>query len=188
MESKEILIVPITDAIIPSGVVDQPSVCGTFNFITMKLISLSQGKFTQVDDWNYKWLNKWKWHVLKGIHTDYAVRLEWQDGKRNAILMHREIMQTPKRQETDHWDREGLNNQEYNLRPATNSQNQYNKVGWGKSKFKGVHFRRNKYEAYININKKRIDLGSYHNEELAARVYDNAAKYYFKEFANLNFK
>lgn len=29
MNQKEILIVPIADAIIPSGVVDEPSACGT---------------------------------------------------------------------------------------------------------------------------------------------------------------
>jgi hypothetical protein len=38
MEPKRIFIAPITDAIIPSGVVDQPSVCGAFNSITMKMI------------------------------------------------------------------------------------------------------------------------------------------------------
>ncbi len=35
MESKEIILVPKADAIIPPGVVDEPSVCGTFNFNTM---------------------------------------------------------------------------------------------------------------------------------------------------------
>lgn len=38
MESKEIITAPITDAIIPSGVIGKPSVCGASNLTTMKMI------------------------------------------------------------------------------------------------------------------------------------------------------
>jgi hypothetical protein len=155
----------------------------------MKTINLTQGKVTLVDDWNYDWLNEWKWYAWKHRNTYYAVRnISRDDGMQAKEWMHRVIMQTPKEKLTDHQDRNGLNNQEYNLRPATNSQNQYNKKGWGKSKYKGVCLRKDGYIiSKININHKRIHLGYFKTEELAARAYDIKAQEYFGEFANLNF-
>jgi hypothetical protein len=92
----------------------------------MKLISLTQGKFAQVDDWNYDWLMQWKWYANKNRDTYYAVRKCKINGKESAILMHREIMGTPIELVVDHINHDGLNNMEYNLRNCTESQNQRN--------------------------------------------------------------
>ena len=56
------------------------------------------------------------------------------------------------------------------------------------SKYKGVSLRKNtkKYRACIHINKKRYDLGSFNNEDDAARAYNIKAKELFGEFAYLN--
>ena len=57
------------------------------------------------------------------------------------------------------------------------------------SGFKGVSFRkdRGKYRAYISINNRIKHLGYYDTPEDAARAYDEAARFYFAEFACVNF-
>jgi hypothetical protein len=55
--------------------------------------------------------------------------------------------------------------------------------------YKGVSFvkGRGRWAAFIRVDYKSIGLGHYEAEEEAARVYDAAARYYFKEFARTNF-
>ena len=155
----------------------------------MKLITLTQEQFTQVDDWNYEWLNQWKWFAHKN-HSDeyYAKRSVSIKGKKHIIVMHQLILNTPQGFDSDHRNRNTLDNQEHNLRVCTNSQNQYNKKAWGGSKYKGVHFYQNRYVAQIQINKKKMYLGRFKTEEEAARTYDKKALELFGEFSNLNFK
>jgi hypothetical protein len=155
----------------------------------MKFIKLSQGKFTKVDDEDFNWLNQWKWCALKSRNTFYAVR--WDLG--NIIYMHRLILNTPCNQQVDHDDFDGLNNQKYNIRNCTKSQNLSNKIPRGKSKYLGVSevLVLNKYKyfkARITFNNTQILIGTYKNEVDAAYAYDKKAKEYHGEFANLNFK
>ena len=190
MNQREILTAPITDAIIPSGVVDKPSVCGAFIFTIMKEIKLTQGQVTLVDDWNYDWLIQWKWHAMKSAGTYYAVRRDYQKHNGVRVWMHREIMKTPSNMKCDHANHNGLDNQECNLRTCTHQQNMMNKTAWGSSSYLGVSYRkdRNCYTSKIGFNERDINLGHFKREEDAARAYDAAAKKYFGEFANLNFK
>lgn len=93
----------------------------------------------------------------------------------------------------DHIDGNRINNLIENLRAATNQENLRNmKSHGGSSRFKGVSYRpRNKnkkYEAQIMIDRKYLHLGSFVNEEEAAKAYDEAAVKYFGDFAKLNFK
>ena len=62
----------------------------------MKLIPLTQGQSAMIDDWNYDWLMQWKWYANKSRGTYYAVRHEKINDRVVAILMHLEIMATPK--------------------------------------------------------------------------------------------
>lgn len=95
----------------------------------MKEIKLSQsgkhkGKYVAlVDDWNYEWLNQWKWNVQKSKYTYYARRYVRTKSGITIIFMHRLIMKTPDNLQCDHKNKNGLNNQEYNLRNCTNGQN-----------------------------------------------------------------
>ncbi len=46
-----------------------------------KLIPLTQGKVTIVDDADFDWLNQWKWYAFKNRNTWYAGRDIWQYGR-----------------------------------------------------------------------------------------------------------
>jgi hypothetical protein len=155
----------------------------------MKLIPLPDGKFTQVDDADFEWLMQWNWRL--GGHG-YALRnVKGNYGK--SIYMHREIMGTPTGMDTDHINGDKLDNRRSNLRICNRGRNIINAPkhkGNKTSVFKGVSLHRHtgKWEAYINVDKKRIYLGLYPTPEEAARVYDAAALNIYGEFARPNFK
>jgi len=142
-----------------------------------------RGEVAIVDEADWERVGKHSWHLFPSRNTFYAAR--WV-----RVFMHREVMQaeTP----LDHKNGNGLDNRRSNLRPASGSQNAQNQQKWSRptsSRFKGVHWnkRDKKWIARIGVEKRRINLGSFHDEEDAARAYDAAAKQYFGEYARLNF-
>ncbi len=160
----------------------------------MKKIPLTQGYFALVDDEDFAWLSKHKWQVSKFPNTDYAVRSKTiRYKKREKIQMHRLIvgLSIRDKQECDHIDGNGLNNQKNNLRVCSRQQNRHNSKSnkCSSSQYKGVawHKQHKKWGANITINEKAISLGSFNDELQAARAYDLAAIYYFGDFANTNF-
>jgi hypothetical protein len=160
----------------------------------MKEIPLTQGKVALVDDADYEYLMQWKWYFCKKKDgTGYArrkvySRISAKTYRWKSYWMHREIMKTPEGMDTDHRDGNKLNNQKYNLRICTNSQNQSNKRTQrnNTSTFKGVWKSGNKWTASINVRKKRIHLGSYIDKSEAAKAYNAAALEHHGEFARLN--
>ena len=158
----------------------------------MKKIKLTQGKFALVSSVDFAFLNQWKWYALKDHDTCYAVR-HGPRPNRKLIRMHRVILQRMgyvNFKETDHCDKDGLNNQRCNLRPATHQQNNFNKKirSDNSSGYKGVSWSKlkEKWRSYITINDEQIELGYFDNLTDAAKVYNNAANKYHNEFANLN--
>jgi hypothetical protein len=155
----------------------------------MKQIALTQGKVTRVSDHWFEFLNQWKWYATRSDKTWYAVRNS-SGPNRKKILMHRVITDAPDGVEVDHWDRDGLNNTDENLRLASRSQNNENKarIATNRSGFKGVYFdkRAKKYAAKIFFFMKRHWLGYYNTPEDAAIAYNHAALELFGEFASFN--
>lgn len=138
-----------------------------------------------VDDEDHKNLSVYKWYNFKeGVYNGY-------------IYMARMIMNAPNWLLVDHRDGNTFDNRKSNLRLCTSSQNQYNQRKQKRktsSQYKGVNFYSctSKWRARIGLKDMfgrgyRKHLGFFTLEEAAARAYDEAARFYFKEFARLNF-
>lgn len=181
----------------------------------MKEIQLSKkkdgknyGKYVAlVDDTDFEELNKYNWTCIGDEKRLYAYTTLKINHKIKRVAMHRFIMRVSNPcNYIDHIDHNGLNNQRINLRKCNNSQNQMNKRPRGTSKYLGVywHTLKKKYLckknnikktyisfawlAHISINGKTHHLGRFDSEIEAAKTYDEAAKRFHKDFANLNFK
>lgn len=158
------------------------------NFKDMaKVIQLTQGKTTIVDDADFDWLNQYKWYLGSSRGMFYAKR----EDRGKEVKMHRLILGlTDPKIEGDHRDRDGLNNQRNNLRVATRSQNCHNRRSRinSFSKYKGVCFKKqtSKWVARIFTNGKNKHLGYFDLEIEAAVAYNNEALNLHGEFANLN--
>src|SRR5947207_12446129 len=108
----------------------------------MKVIELSNGMKTLVDDEDYFWLMEHKWHAMQqSDNYFYAARTDNSvEGGGKTILMHRAIMErVGKRGLIEHEDGDGLNNQKYNLRESSNSRNQLLKNSGGVTVLKQVN-------------------------------------------------
>jgi hypothetical protein len=156
----------------------------------VKMIELTRGEFTLVDDADFAWLSQYKWSLYKRGTLCYAQRGARDDSKTRIVFMHRAILNAPPGIVVDHIDGNGLNNQQSNLRFATRRENAHNrpKQRNNKSGFKGVCKSQTGcgWRAAIRVNAKNIYLGIFDTAELAAEAYDEAALRLHGEFANTN--
>lgn len=161
----------------------------------MKLIQLTQGKFTEVDDDLFDYLNQWKWYLNEAGKsrgkTYYACRKIRVNGKDVTVRMHNVIWNlrygtAPKL--LDHKDGRGWNNQTDNLRESTISQNQTNRPAMRNNLLgiKGIRRRGNRFRARINKDGKEINLGTFNTIEEAIAAYKDGAAKYHGEFARLD--
>ena len=160
----------------------------------MKFIYLTQGQVAKVDDADFVWLNQWKWHAHYKKHSGkyYATRFIRVDGKIQRIVMHRLILGiTDPKVEGDHRDLDTLNNQRYNLRVATSSQNKAN-VGKRKdntSGFKGVYKhggkRKKCWVARVKKDGKHQWSGYFYTAKEAGEAYKKKVIELFGEFARV---
>ena len=154
-----------------------------------KQIPLTRGKFALVDDTDYQELSRFRWHARFTKGKWYAGRAEPFAGGYRLVLMHRFIMQSGKDEEVDHVDHDGLNNQRLNLRNADharNLQNQQQQRRTAGHQAKGVSPRFGKWRAQIQVDGKKIHIGTFATHDEATAAYDAAARRYFGEFAALN--
>lgn len=161
----------------------------------MKLIPLTQGKFTMVDDEDYEAMNSFKWYAHRNRRNWYAAR-NVTDANGKPGLLHMHIMIMPGHKNIDHLDTDGLNNTRNNLRPATHSENGMNQrkqLRKTYSKFKGVTWAKKDHVWVVQLQltsdgvKRKFWVGSFHNEIEAAAAYDRMAVKLFGAFARLNF-
>ena len=167
----------------------------------MKIISLTQGKKSIVDDIDYDFLMQWKWcYKLCDSGIEYAFRRahvgEVEINRSSYVPMHRAVLSRKLNKDivspyvVDHKYGDGLNNRRYNLRETLqkfNSRNRTKSKG-KKSKYKGVslHKMSRKWCAYIKVDYKMIWLGLHATEKKAALVYNKAAILYFGKYAKIN--
>lgn len=151
------------------------------------------------DDEDYPFLMEYCWHWKPHFkypehgRVAHSVYLGMINGRHvvKRIEMHRVVMGAPTGVEVDHRDHNTLNNQKFNLRQSTKSQNRANRiisVFHKASPFKGVGWlkKNHKWHAQIGVGGSRIHLGCFNSQVEAARAYNDAAQQYFGEFALLN--
>jgi len=154
----------------------------------MKTIKLTQNQVALVSDEDYDFLNQWKWYAKKsGANSFIAMRGEKESGKRKTICMHRVICPG---EVIDHKDGNSLNNTRENLRSCTSNQSHQNRQRTkGSSQYRGVSWskKNRKWIGRVKNDRRSIYLGSFADEEQAARAYDKTAREVYGEFARLNF-
>lgn len=116
-----------------------------------RIIRLTRGAVTQVDDEDYERLRHYLWWAFTANNGGfYAGRTVKLNGVTHRIYMHRFILGALPGQLVDHIDRDPLNNCRANLRLATKQQNTCNQMRFGQaSGRKGVEKRGERYRAVI---------------------------------------
>lgn len=121
----------------------------------------------------------------------YVVRGKRLKGKYNLFYLHREIYKRsgmkPMLDEgmmVDHIDRDQLNNTRENLRVVNAQQSAYNRGG--SKTFKGVTKVDAGWAANIQSQGRKIYLGTFPSERIAAGIYNKAAVSLHGEYAALN--
>ena len=155
----------------------------------MREIPLTQGKRAIVDDEDFEWLSKWKWHYSNG----YARRRERGSRATNkiSVYMHQQIAInygiTPGKTLVDHIDGNKLNNRKYNLRWVSSQENIVTRRSKRTYGYRGVYPKGDNWIARITINYKNANLGIFKTREEAAKAYDLAALHAWGPLAELNF-
>lgn len=122
-----------------------------------------------------------KWCYSKGY-----VRPSTSSKCKGIPAMHRLIAGVSDSRRVDHVDGNPLNNRRSNLRPSDASTNGWNRIYPNRNNTSGVPgVSRNKggWMAYVDVNRKRIHLGTYRTIEEAAAARRAGELEHFGEFA-----
>lgn len=133
---------------------------------------------------DYDKIKDYCWHYDKDGYILSSVYNE------TSIKMHNLLMNATDGTVVDHKNGNRNDNRKENLRIATFSQNGYNsnKPSNNTSGYKGVHWNKsmNAWQARIQVDGKRYNLGYFNDKIDAAKAYNEAAIIYHGEFAKLN--
>lgn len=140
-------------------------------------IPLSRGWAAIIDPEDESRVSKYNWVIRQTRLTSYAVTTI----NRKQIYLHRFILNTPTHLDTDHINKNGLDNRRKNLRIATTAQNLFSKrrLKPGASSFLGVTCtpkkRKKIWRARIKIGDREVFLGRFVTEEEAKNAYIEAS-------------
>lgn len=159
-----------------------------------------KGFKVQIDEDDYERVmeHKWRpmWGKAKKEQLYYFRSLIWSEEaqKDKDTFLHRFLMGCVHGDGNivDHKNHDTLDCRKENLRICTIQQNVQNSRVYKKKKdkYKGIKMEPSTghWNARIQTpEQKRVDLGTYETAEEAAKAYDRASLYYFKEFAVTNF-
>lgn len=146
----------------------------------MAEIKLGHGYVALVDEDDEAWLNQWRWY-----RSPYGYAVRTQNGvmskgvrKNKGISMHRLINGTPAGLETDHINRNRLDNRRQNLRTCTRRENVLNRglFKTNKSGCAGVNYHKlgRYWIARITKDGNRICLGKFTTCEEAIAAKEQA--------------
>jgi len=165
----------------------------------MNWLPLTRGKIVIIDEDDYDELVQFSWHATRvkyglagyqfvAVRTCYC---PFDNKKKRTIFMHRQITSCPRGLQVDHINHEPLDNRKVNLRVCTGTENMHNSHAHklSSSQYKGVSWYppTKTWQAHIRVDKKKLHLGYFENEQDAAKAYDEAASKEFQSFALLNF-
>ena len=155
-----------------------------------RLIPLSRGLYAIVWESDYEWLMKWRWNAQwdRDVQKFYAMRSATGTRVRS---MHSFIIgaQRGSKCTADHINGHTLDNRRINLRPADaflqawNHRKQLNNT----SGYRGVSFckKKQKWQAYIIINRRQIHLGFFNTREEAYSARLATELKYYGEYARI---
>jgi hypothetical protein len=122
----------------------------------------------------------------------YSAHVLATEGKKQTRLLHREVLNTARDQETDFKNGNTLDCRHENLRTCTRSDIVHRQLGKkaNRTQFRGVRYHQNRWYAQLTYLGKKIYLGVFpftiEGEVAAANAYDDGARKLFGEFAVLN--
>lgn len=158
----------------------------------MRLLPISQGKYTIVDDEDYVLAKSIPWYARKSGDNWYAYNPNQKI--KNFRHLHRFLAKPTEEQSIDHDNGNGLDNRrKLNLRKCSHSENHqaFKQSKAGKqfdSIYRGVSYcaRDHKWIAFIKPSGKGVNLGRFNTSQEAAAAYDSAALKFYGRFAQLN--
>lgn len=138
-----------------------------------------RGVVILLDDEDIELVSRYKWWISPQGYACTHIRRE--NGTRRTIGMHRLILGDPNMPAIDHINRNKLDNRKCNLRACSDSENSRNKkiVNGKTSAYRGVSFKRGKWQVVIRVNGVLKWLGYHKTEKEAAKI----AAPYFSDIA-----
>jgi hypothetical protein len=155
-------------------------------------IVINDKKFGRVealcDKEDYELVKDYRWNITMHGYIRTAIRIE---GRQKILFLHRVILNCPEGFYSDHINRDRRDCRRKNLRICNKLENNRN-LSKTKSKtssrYKGVYWssQAKRWVSSITVNYACLWIGSFKNEDDAAKAYNEAAIKHFGEFAALN--
>jgi hypothetical protein len=153
-------------------------------------IPLTRGCVTKVDKEDFDIVvDSGPWNALNARSGPRPVRAERIGGEMTRVFLYRVLLDCPNGLFVDHINHDTLDNRRANLRIGSRNENQSNRIKHhaGSSQYKGVWARGDRWRSALQVNGKRVWLGTFNTPEDAACAYDDAALRYHGAFAMPNF-